>query len=81
MIRSISVTPMNEGWTVKSEPFDNEMMFFSGAKAESVARRLGRTIAQGGETAEIRIFLRDGTLAARFVCPATFDRALEDRAG
>jgi hypothetical protein len=81
MIRLISVAPIGEGWTVKSEPFDNEMMFFSGAKAESAAQRLGRTIAKGGETAEIRIFLRDGALAARFVCPAEFDSSLQDRAG
>lgn len=82
MIRLISVIPVGEGWTVKSEPFDNEMMFFSGAKAESAARRLGRTIAEGGETAEIRIFLRDGALAARFVCPAQRDdRGLQERAG
>ncbi len=71
MIRLISVTPVGEGWTVRSEPFDNEMMFLSGAKAESAARRMGRTIAQSGATAEIRIFLRDGALAARFVCPAS----------
>ena len=71
MIRMISVTPVGDAWTVRSEPFDNEMMFFSGAKAESAARRMGRTIARGGYTAEIRIFLRDGSLAARFVCPAS----------
>ncbi len=69
MIRSISVTPVGAGWTVRSEPFANEMLFLSGAKAESAARRMGRTIAEGGDTADIRIFLRDGSLAARFVCP------------
>lgn len=69
MTRSIWVTPVGAGWTVRSEPFDNDMLFLSGAKAESAARRMGRTIAIGGETAEIRIFLRDGSLAARYLCP------------
>jgi hypothetical protein len=55
------------------------MLFFSGAKAESAARRMGRTIAKGGETAEISIFLRDGSLAARFVCPA-IDGVADERA-
>ncbi|HVY35572.1 MAG TPA: hypothetical protein VG960_14255 [Caulobacteraceae bacterium] len=81
MIRSISVIPTGSGWTVSSEPFDNEMHFFSGAKAESAARRMGRTITQGGDTAEIRIFLRDGSLAARFVCPPQDEAALKDQAG
>ena len=71
MTRLISVAPVGDGWTVRAEPFDNEMIFFSGAKAESVARRMGHTIAGRGETAEMRIFLRDGSLAARFVFPAT----------
>ena len=69
MMRVISVTSADPGWTVRSEPFDNEMLFLSGAKAESAARRMALTIAEGGDTADIRIFLRDGSLAARFVCP------------
>lgn len=76
MIRSISVTPVGSGWTVRSEPFDNEMHFFSGAKAESAARRMGSTITKGGDTAEIRIFLRDGSLAARFLCPPQVEAML-----
>jgi len=82
MIRVIAVMPVGEGWTVRSEPFDNEMMFLSGAKAEAAARRMGSTIAKGGETAEIRIFLRDGALAARFICPPQADGgALRSAAG
>ncbi len=81
MIRSISVIPVGSGWAVSTEPFDNEMHFFSGAKAESAARRMGRTITQGGDTAEIRIFLRDGSLVARFVCPPQVEAMLEERAG
>ena len=81
MIRLISVSPVGDGWTVRIEPFDNEMIFLSGAKAESAARRMGRTIAKGGETADIRIFLRDGSLAARFVCAAASKDGLQEKYG
>jgi hypothetical protein len=78
MIQMISVTPVGEGWTVRSEPFDNEMMFLSGAKAELAARRMGGTIAKGGHTAEVRIFLRDGSLAARFLCPPVGEASVQE---
>jgi hypothetical protein len=70
MVQVISVTPVGEGWTVRADPFDNEMMFLSGAKAELAARRMGGAWSKGGMAAEIRIFLRDGSLAGRFVCPS-----------
>jgi hypothetical protein len=70
MSRIISVTPVGDGWSVASDAFDSEMMFLSGAKAEAAARRLARTMAQSGESAEIRIFLRGGALAGRFAVPA-----------
>jgi hypothetical protein len=66
MIRVISVKPVANGWAVQSDGFDSEMMFLSGAKAESAARRLAQKLAGSGETSEIRIFLRDGALAGRF---------------
>jgi len=67
MTRTISVTPVGDGWTVRSDTFDGDMMFLSGAKAEATARRLARTLAVGGETVEVNIFLRDGTLGGRLV--------------
>ena len=67
MTRIISVQPIGDGWSLRSDAFDSEMMFFSGAKAEAAARRLAETIAKSGEGAEIRIFLRDGRLAGRVV--------------
>lgn len=81
MMRLISVTPVGAGWTVRSEPFANEMLFLSGAKAELAARRMARTIARGGDTADIRIFLRDGSLAARFICPPSAEADLQARVG
>ena len=46
-----------------------EQRFQSGATAEAIARQLGQAIARGGRPAEVRIFLRDGSLAGRFLCP------------
>jgi hypothetical protein len=70
MTRMISVQPLGDGWSVRTDAFDSEMMFLSGAKAEAAARRLADTLARNGESAEIRIFLRDGRLAGRVVKPA-----------
>jgi hypothetical protein len=70
MTRIISVQPLGDGWSVRSDAFDSEMMFLSGAKAEAAARRLAATLAKSGESSEIRIFLRDGRLAGRVVKPA-----------
>ena len=67
MNRIISVQPFGDGWSVRSDAFDSEMMFLSGAKAEAAARRLAEKLTRRGESAEIRIFLRDGQLAGRFV--------------
>jgi len=70
MNRIISVQPFGDGWSVRSDGFDSEMMFLSGAKAEAAARRLADKLAKGGESAEIHIYLRDGQLAGSFVRPA-----------
>lgn len=70
MTRIISVQPLGDGWSVRSDAFDSEMMFLSGAKAEASARRLAATLARNGESSEIHIFLRDGRLAGRVVKPA-----------
>ena len=69
MVHVISVTPADSGWSVHASGSHDEMTFLSGAKAERAARRLGDKIAAAGEGAEIRIYLRDGALAGRFVCP------------
>jgi hypothetical protein len=65
----IRVLPAGDGWSVQSDAFDSEMMFLSGAKAEAAARRLAQILARHGEAAEVRIYLRDGRLAGRFVSP------------
>ena len=68
MLRMICVEPAENGWAVRAEGFANDMLFISGAKAETAARKLARQISGAGEHTEIRIYLRDGSLAARFAC-------------
>ena len=70
MIEVITVAPEQDGWTVAHEG-DRQQRFQSGATAEAIARQLGLAIARGGRPAEVRIFLRDGSLAGRFLCPPT----------
>jgi hypothetical protein len=65
----ITVTPFPGGWRVACEGQVQDQLFQSGATAEAAARQLGAAIARGGRAAEIRIFLRDGSLAGRFACP------------
>ena len=69
MIRTISVQPVGDGWSVVSDAFDSDMMFLSGT-GQSAARRMAAAMAKTGEASEIRIFLRDGQLAGRFLTPA-----------
>lgn len=70
MFREITVIPAEGGWAVRSGGFANDMMFLSGAKAERAARRLAEAMAASGEAAEIKILLRDGAVAGRFLTPA-----------
>jgi hypothetical protein len=66
----ITVRPKPGGWSVACEARGHTQMFQSGATAEAAARQLGAAIARGGQAAEIRIYLRDGSLAGRFACLA-----------
>ncbi|HEY2660274.1 MAG TPA: DUF2188 domain-containing protein [Caulobacteraceae bacterium] len=69
MVQVITVAPVQGGWAVEHDIAGNAMVFRSGAKAEAAARELGGTLAREGEPAEIHIYLRDGSLGGRFVCP------------
>lgn len=71
MVHVISVVPDQDGWTVRSQLFENAMIFKSGAKAEKAARDLGNRFARSGESSEICVYLRDGALAGRYVIPAS----------
>lgn len=70
-IELIIVKPTPNGWCVARDGIGHGQSFQSGATAEAAARQLGAAIARGGQAAEIRIFLRDGSLAGRFACAAS----------
>ena len=69
----ISVLPIGDGWTVRSDKLDNDLIFKAGARAEAAARALAQRLAAAGADAEVRIFLRDGALAGAFSHPAQRD--------
>ena len=71
MVSVIVVEPFAQGWAVRQPSIDNSQVFVSGAKAEDAARRLGARLAGAGLAAEIRVYLRNGALAGRFLCAAT----------
>jgi hypothetical protein len=70
MVRVIVVEPFAHGWAVRQPAIDNSQLFASGAKAEDAALRLGARLADAGQPTEIQVYLRDGALAGRFLCPA-----------
>ncbi|HEY5288814.1 MAG TPA: hypothetical protein VIJ59_02145 [Caulobacteraceae bacterium] len=69
MVRVIVVEPFAHGWAVRQSSVDNSQVFVSGAKAEDAAKRLGARLADAGQATEIQVYLRDGALGGRFVCP------------
>jgi hypothetical protein len=70
MAHVITVAATDGGWAVQHDVAANAMLFTSGAKAERAARKLGVTLARTGSPTEIQIYLRDGSLGGRFLCPA-----------
>jgi hypothetical protein len=67
MALQIFVAPAGDGWVVRSEAFDNELMFEAGGRAEAAARALATRYANAGSKTEVSIFLRNGDLAGRFL--------------
>jgi hypothetical protein len=72
----ISVAPVEDGWTVRSEALGGDLKFERGARAEAAARALAETYAEAGRRAEVEIYLRDGALAGRFVHAPKLEAAL-----
>lgn len=64
---TISVRAAQDGWSVQGDTVENGMMFLSGAEAESAARALAQRYSDVGQPTEIKVFLRDGSLAGRYV--------------
>lgn len=69
-MRVIAVTALPDGWRVTVDGFINDMVFRSGREAERAARRLADRFSRGGVGSELRLHLKDGSLAGRFLCPA-----------
>ena len=67
MSLTICITAAQDGWRVEGDTVENGMMFLSGAEAESAARRLAQRYTDAGQSTEIEVFLRDGSLAGRYV--------------
>jgi hypothetical protein len=70
VIEIITVAPCQGEWVVRREGQGLRQTYHNGATAEAAARQLGAALASGGQATEIRIFLRDGSLAGRFACQA-----------
>jgi hypothetical protein len=82
MTHLISVEPFGDGWAVRSDQLDNDMVFQRGAAAEAAAKILGDGLARLGRPAKIVIRLRDGTVAGQFAClPRTSNQAPSRPAG
>lgn len=69
-MRQIAVTALGDGWKLTLDDVENDMVFRSGRDAERAARRLADRLARAGLWSEIRLHLKDGSLAARFLSPA-----------
>jgi hypothetical protein len=59
----ISVAPAGDGWAIQTDDLAEELVFPTGARAESAARAIARRKADEGMDAEIHIFIRGGALA------------------
>jgi hypothetical protein len=64
---TISIRAAQAGWSVQGDTLENGMMFLSGAEAESAARALAQRYSDVGQPTEIEVYLRDGSLAGRYV--------------
>jgi acetylornithine/succinyldiaminopimelate/putrescine aminotransferase len=75
MINVITIEPCANGWAVLQDGVANPQVFTSGARAEEAALRLARRLADAGRSSEVVVYLRDGALGGRFVCPAVAPEA------
>ena len=74
-MHEISVAPTPTGWSLHYPGGLEPLVFLSGAKAEAAAHKLAVAIADAGHPVAISIFLRDGVLGGKFVCPPGQDVA------
>jgi xanthine/CO dehydrogenase XdhC/CoxF family maturation factor len=70
MALSISVAPLGDEWLVRAAGLADDSLFTGGGKAEAAARDLASQVARDGRSAELKIYLRDGSLAGIFHYPS-----------
>lgn len=61
---TLTVAPVEGGWTLKSSDIDLDLAFASGRQAEAQGREFASRLARTGRHVELEIILRDGSLAA-----------------
>lgn len=69
-MRIIEVAPLDGGWRVSVDGVAGDMVFTRGGAAETAARKLAARLGRHGAASELRIRLRDGSMAGRFIWPA-----------
>ena len=74
--KTVSIHPAADGWAVRSDAIENDLIVKHGSKAEETAKRLALAKAEADQTTEIRIQLRNGSIAARFIGPANEAQSL-----
>lgn len=65
MTMTVSVTPIESGWSVRREPGGETLVFRSGGRAEAAARQVAEAARQSGISAEVFIHTRDGACVGR----------------
>ena len=70
MALSICVAPVGDEWLVRADGLADDSIFPGGGKAEAAARDLASRVAREGRSAELKIYLRDGSLAGAFHYPS-----------
>lgn len=63
--RIIAVRPADYGWSLRIDAQEGVLVFATGGQAETTARSLARRLAEAGQTTDVLIYLRDGSLAGR----------------
>lgn len=63
----IVVQPVGAGWELRAPGLEPQM-FRTGGSAENAARTLAEALARNGQQIELHLLLRDGELAAKFLC-------------
>jgi hypothetical protein len=65
----ITVAPLGDGWTLRSDALENDMAFQSGTQAEAAAKALAQRLNAAGLAVTLEVRLRDGSVGGRFACP------------